>query len=400
MKRILSIVFTLIALNASSQIISKFTWDSNPVTKAAIGPDAISVSSVATSSVNGVSGTNGLNPGTPSTDINLTLTGSLFDVPGLDISVYFRREENEASFFKRGSNFNFAMSGGNLSVTFLVSNGAGGSVTVSSGNIYSIPSDQKFHNYRFSYIASTGIAHVWVDGVQVYTYTGTGGRNMYWVGAGNAVVGSLMDAAGKNVSVLDNLIIQNSAAPLVLPVQLLSFTAETKNNGVLLNWNTSRELNASGFEVEHSSDGSSFQAVDHVNAAGGYTITHHYTSTHTKPVAGLNYYRIKMVDIDGKFTYSDIRKVNIVQNNAPTAVFPNPATNVVNIQVSNTQASSYNYRLFTVNGQLITSGTAQVSAGTQTIKLNIVNSTYKGILLIQLNKSSSNQSETFRIAKK
>lgn len=399
MKTFLSIVLTLVVLNANSQIISKFTWDSNPVTKAAIGPDAISVSSAATSSSNGISGTNGLNPGTPTMDINLTLTGSYYDVPGLDVSVYFRREENEASFFKRGSNFNFAMGGGNLSVTFMVSNGAGGSVTVNSGNIYSIPNDHTFHNYHFRYTASTGVANVWVDGNVVYTYTGTTGRDMYWTGAGNAVIGSMMDAAGHNVAVLDNMVIQNSAAALMLPVQLLSFTAEQKNNAVVLNWSTSREVNANSFEVERSVNGSTYTTIDQVNAKGGYSITNNYSSTDAKASTGVNYYRLKMIDIDGKFTYSDVRKINLSNSKTSISVFPNPTTDFVTLQVNSNQPATYQYTVFTVEGKMLMNGTSQLASGTQQIKLNLTSTTQKGILTIQLKNMNTNSAEIFRVVK-
>ena len=76
--------------------------------------NAISVSSYATVSAGGTNGTKGLNPGNGSNDINLTLDGAAFNVPALDITVDFRREESQASFFYRGSNFNFGMNGGTL----------------------------------------------------------------------------------------------------------------------------------------------------------------------------------------------------------------------------------------------------------------------------------------------
>ncbi len=134
MKRILPFILLLIAFSSKAQIISQFTWDTNPVTKAAVGPNALSSSAKATSSTGGLNGTNGLNPGTPSTDINLTLDGSYYNVPGLEISLNFKREESEASFFRRGSNFDFGMSGGNLYANFKLTSGAS-TITVNSGSV-------------------------------------------------------------------------------------------------------------------------------------------------------------------------------------------------------------------------------------------------------------------------
>jgi hypothetical protein len=74
-----------------AQIVSQFNWNSNPITTAVIGPNAISAGATATSSPGGVGGTNGLNPGAPSpaSDINLTIpnTAGVFDQPNIDISI-------------------------------------------------------------------------------------------------------------------------------------------------------------------------------------------------------------------------------------------------------------------------------------------------------------------------
>src|SRR5450432_2560473 len=109
------LIIFFLTINAGAQLITRFTWETNPVTTAVAGVNAISVSSYATVSTGGTSGTKGLNPGNGSNDINLVLDGTAFNVPAIDIAVDFRREESQASFFYRGSNFNFGMSGGNLS---------------------------------------------------------------------------------------------------------------------------------------------------------------------------------------------------------------------------------------------------------------------------------------------
>ncbi len=398
MKKLISILCLLIAATTDGQIITRFTWNSNPVTTAAIGPNAISVSSSATSSVNGVGGTNGLNPGTPTMDVNLTLTGSYYDVPGIDISIDFRREESEVSFFRRGNNFNFNMAGGHLQVSFRLSDGAGGFITVTSGNIYNIPNDNNFHNYHFRYTIFTGVATVWADGAIVYTYTGTPGRAMYWTGAGNAVVGGLMDATGRNISVMDNLVIQNSAI-LTLPLQLLSFTAEAKNNNVLLNWSTTREVNTKLFEIQHSTDGLQFITIDSTLTKGGYSITNNYTYIHSKASSGNNYYRLKMIDSDEKFTYSAVKKVNFSGNTTSINVFPNPTVDFVTLQVSNDQSTTFIYSVYTVDGKTIKTGGVTLNSGSQQIKINLTQTTAKGMLLIQLKNSTTNETEVFKVMK-
>ena len=98
-----------------------------------------------------------------------------------------------------------------MSVSFQVKNGAT-STTIDSGNIYAIPDDHSFRTNRFNCDNNTGIAKVWANGVVVYTYNGTAGTPRHRTGAGNVIIGKDMDATGRNVPVLDNLIIQKSSA--------------------------------------------------------------------------------------------------------------------------------------------------------------------------------------------
>ncbi len=403
MKRIIPILFFLIsAAAADGQIITKFSWNSNPVTKAVIGPDAISVSANATSSVNGVSGTNGLNAGTPSADINLTLTGSYYDVPGIDISLYFRKEENEASFFKRGSNFNFGMTGGQLFVTFMVNknaNGNGGANTVSSGNIVAIPNDHSFHNYRFQYMASTGVAKVWLDGTIVYTYNGTANRDLNWTGAGNAVIGSLMDGTGSNVSILDEMIIQNSAAAAALPLQLISFNVVANTTYSNLNWSTSKEVNTQQFEIERSLNGRDFAKIGTVQATGGYAIVNQYSYKDMTAPSGDVYYRLKMIDQDGKFTYSEVKQVNRGVQKSQVTVYPNPATDYVVI-ANNSFSGNYSYSVVNAAGKTIQAKNIQLAAGTRQVTIDLTSINEKGLLFIQWSNNSTGTKEVFSVVKK
>ena len=95
---------------------------------------------------------------------------------------------------------------------------------------------------------------LFVDGSIVYTYAYTSPANMYWTGAGNAVVGTNMDGGGDNIAVLDNLVIQN-ASETTLPLLLLSFDAQPAGGSAALSWSTTQEVNEKMFEIQHSTDG-------------------------------------------------------------------------------------------------------------------------------------------------
>lgn len=116
---------------------------------------------------------------------------------------------------------------------------------------------------------------------------------------------------------------------VVLPLKLLDFTASLhQNETVQLAWATANEDNVSHFEVERSSETQSiFAPLLKQNAIGSGN--HSYTAVDPAPVSGLNYYRLKMVDKDGRFSYS--KTVNIKTGRAAQGlvVYPNPVTHTL-----------------------------------------------------------------------
>ncbi len=121
-------------------------------------------------------------------------------------------------------------------------------------------------------------------------------------------------------------------AASTLPVTWLSFTAEKNtSSSVLLKWSTASEINNHHFDVQRSSDGSSFTTLGSVTAGNNPNIVQSYSYTEFKTINGNNFYRLKQVDLDGKFKYSAIVKINMT--GALWAVFPNPAISKTTIQI-------------------------------------------------------------------
>ena len=397
MKKILPyLILTLLTLNSGAQIISRFTWETNPTT-AVVGANAISVSSYAT-----VSKTDkkdkGLNPGNGSNDIDLVLEGTPFNVPAIDISVDFRREESQATFFYRGNYLSFGMNSGNLAVSFQLVNGAS-YTTINSGNAYAIPDDHSFHTYRFNYDNSTGVAKMYADGNVVYTYNGTAGTSLYYTGAGNVTIGKDMDATGRNVAILDNLVIQKYANAL-LPLQLLSFSANAKNSYAVLDWNTTQEVSVTAFVVERSADAAVFSAIKNINAVNGYSAINKYQFTDSMPVGPVAYYRLKMINDDGTFTYSAIKSVTVTSSSkSAISVYPNPTTDYITIKMNNAAAGQYHYTVSSITGQAIYSAETTLANGYNQIKIDLTKTTVKGVVVIHISNVQGNASETFTIMK-
>ena len=118
-----------------------------------------------------------------------------------------------------------------------------------------------------------------------------------------------------------------------LPLTLTSFTAQKQYGDVLLNWQTTREVNTSHFNIQRSTDGTSFITVGIKNATDNSINRYNYTDTLTPDVSSFPvlYYRLQMIDRDGVFTYSNI--ISITNDNRPgtIAIYPNPAQNYIHV---------------------------------------------------------------------
>ncbi|WP_293300162.1 T9SS type A sorting domain-containing protein [Pedobacter sp. UBA4863] len=113
----------------------------------------------------------------------------------------------------------------------------------------------------------------------------------------------------------------------VLPIKLSHFTAKKTPNAVVLNWQTQMEQYNKGFEIEKSIDGENFNRIDFVmgkNNPGNYSFTDWYAKV------GLNYYRLKQLDFNGNFSYSNVVAVNFDLKVAEVSFYPNPVSNVIN----------------------------------------------------------------------
>lgn len=171
-----------------------------------------------------------------------------------------------------------------------------------------------------------------------------------------------------------------------LPLQLLSFTGENKNSHTLLHWQTDNEINVDYFEVQRSFDGSQFNKIGTVtanNRAGNNQ--YDLTDNSINGQAPIAYYRLKMVDKDGRYTFS--RTVIIKYGKLDKiSVWPNPATNQVQISLPNTMGE-VQIQLRNQMGQLLNT----IRSKGQTTSLP-VGHLPRGIYWLQLTDAAGNSS--------
>ncbi len=144
-----------------------------------------------------------------------------------------------------------------------------------------------------------------------------------------------------------------------LPVELTTFEGRMQEATSILNWETASELNNKGFEIEHSTDGRTFAFVDFVLGNGTTQTVSEYSFIHKDPTAGDNYYRLKQIDFDGAFEYSDIVYLENTKNDAPGTIYPNPAVSEVTYEGAPATLSVYD-----ALGQLVLQELAEVERTT------------------------------------
>ena len=116
---------------------------------------------------------------------------------------------------------------------------------------------------------------------------------------------------------------------IALSANLENFTANVKNQQVDLKWSTSNEINVQGFDIEKSIDGKLFNKINFVSATNQLKASY---SANDLLLNGTAYYRLKIIDNDGKYSYSNVVKAIAFSNNSIN-VYPNPATNTLNVNV-------------------------------------------------------------------
>ncbi|WP_428657221.1 T9SS type A sorting domain-containing protein [Runella sp.] len=135
-----------------------------------------------------------------------------------------------------------------------------------------------------------------------------------------------------SASVLTPAVSTCSYTSSTLPVHLISFKSETQATTIELTWQTSEEINNSHFEIEKSSNAQTFEVIGRVIGKGTGNVKQVYSYTDIFPTSGLNYYRLKQVDFDGKFEYSRIVSAKF-NGEGIFKAYPNPVISTLTIEL-------------------------------------------------------------------
>lgn len=176
---------------------------------------------------------------------------------------------------------------------------------------------------------------------------------------------------------------------VALPVTLLSFTGRTGTAQAFLQWTTENETNASHFVIERSKDAMNYTEAGNVlaaNAAGRQA----YTFTDAKSITGVNYYRLKQLDRNNRFVYSEVLRLFTKGSRQDVALYPNPVLQTLFVD-GTANSGTVSYSIHSVTGALLKRGT-QSAAGPLAID---VNELPRGTYLLHLQNGKSEQSSFF-----
>ncbi len=182
----------------------------------------------------------------------------------------------------------------------------------------------------------------------------------------------------------------------VLPVSLLKISGKNNGNENLIHWSTITETNSDYFSIEASLNGTDFTEAGRVKATGNSNGLHNYNFVHREIGNNSFYYRIKQVDIDGRATYSNVVRIEVVGFRL-AALYPNPVKNKTTISFSLKNTSLVVAHITNASGLLVYKYSEQYDKGNRFMNLDL-SMLPAGNYMLRLTDDRGNK-QTFRFSK-
>ena len=221
-------------------------------------------------------------------------------------------------------------------------------------------------------------------------YISTGG-GLYYIdqNTANGPAGTVQCSLVVAMTGLQDLASNVFPAQSTLPVTLLNFSAAYRNGVTVLNWETENEVNFSHYEVERKTEsGADYIIVDSKQANGNAGRSAYSSSDNISSLTdAVVYYRLRMVDVDGKFKYSNVIMVRKEKKTITgISLSPNPVISTANATVRFEAASNavVNLRVMDMAGRQVLAQQNNVTGGTNSIQVNNLNRLQPGLYIIQL----------------
>ena len=173
--------------------------------------------------------------------------------------------------------------------------------------------------------------------------------------------------------------LQFKRGPATLPVTGMELNViKNADDNILLKWKTYAESNNRGFSIERSADGIRFDSIGFINTHSNAGAGAEYTFTDEMPLDGKNFYRLKQISLDTKFTYSPVKIIEF-KNIISVKIFPNPATDILRFRISSS-LQNVHVKIINAKGQLVKELTVTSINSTIPVK-NLSPGIYSGEIL-------------------
>ncbi|MEO8404965.1 MAG: T9SS type A sorting domain-containing protein, partial [Chitinophagaceae bacterium] len=173
-------------------------------------------------------------------------------------------------------------------------------------------------------------------------------------------------------------------ALLILPLKLSSFTAKQNGSIIVVEWTTENEENVSHFELERRGDGKNFSTLGNVAATGTNNGPAHYSYVDQQPLPDRNYYRLKMVDNDGRVSYSNVLLLSTNSNVKGINIYPNPVSSQFQLVFQQMPKADYRMELLNTTGQVIKMYSVKVSSANQAMLITRESLWKPGVYLLRI----------------
>lgn len=210
-------------------------------------------------------------------------------------------------------------------------------------------------------------------------------------GTGSGVGGSITSAFSEPPPFgVESLTFGATSSANKLPVELTKFIALEKERSVDLSWQTESEIDFSHFILERSADGSNFERLTSIMGSGNINTPSNYLYNDPSPFTGWNYYRLKMIDLDGTYEFSNIEVVSI-DDEATLEIYPNPVKDVIQIKGMDWGSNEVLLQVFDKYGKLIYTDWIDFENGFYQVCLEQINVHESGTYFIRVATASKYQ---------
>lgn len=256
-------------------------------------------------------------------------------------------------------------------------------VTPSGGTGYTYQMSLSYDSAMFGDVSATGNVRI------AYNTTAW---DLLASSSGNGITGMMSTNGPLGASTLPAVFTGTDNSNNPLPVRMLSFAGRLSGEDVELKWQTATEENANGYVVERSYDGRNFDRIGFVKANGTTGKVSRYGYMDYNMKSAVAYYRLKQLDNDGAYTYSDVVRVSRESRATNSAsVYPNPFTSQFRTEFASQINGQAQIEILDLQGRVVRSQATAVVNGLNTVELSSCESLETGVYFLRISVGGESQ---------